>query len=287
MIYDCFTFYNELDLLEIRLNTLNDVVDKFVLIESIVTYTNQKKPLYYSINKSRYKFHNKIIHVVVRDSPNVSHTWIIEHFLMAAAQRGLKDAKPNDIILISNLDEIPNPEKILKFKNKPGKLKVFEQQFFYYYLNFASTNKKWLGTKMLTFKDFKTYMDAYVIRHSPNDVVIPYGGWHFSYMGGIKTIQDKMATGSHQEYNNSHYNTKEKIIRAILKKKDIFGHGDKFDFVSLNSLPTYLQENQKKYSEMFLVKEQDTKFNKQYMTFLEFKHILRVILRAIRKKINN
>src|SRR5438045_984110 len=104
MIYDCFTFYNELELLEIRLNVLNDVVDKFVLIESIVTHTNKKKPLYYQKNKPRYKkFQNKIIHIVVEDAPNVSHTWIIEHFLMAATKRGLKNAKPNDTILISNL----------------------------------------------------------------------------------------------------------------------------------------------------------------------------------------
>src|SRR6266446_1521151 len=200
MIYDCFTFYNELELLEIRLNVLNEVVDKFVLTENTGTYTNVKKPLYYDENKARFKkFHDKIIHVIVRDSPRVSNSWIIEHFLMAATIRGLKSARPYDLILISNLDEIPNPEKITEYRNLPGKLKAFDQQFFYYFLNFVSTNTKWFGTKMIKFEDFLTYPDAYVIRHSPNDIIIPNGGWHFSNMGGIGRIRDKMSTGSHTE----------------------------------------------------------------------------------------
>lgn len=283
MVFDCFTFYNELDVLEIRLNMLNDVVDKFVLIESTRTYTNQEKPLYYLENKEKYKkFHDKIIHIVVRDSPNVSHPWIIEHFLMAASIRGLKKAKPNDIVIVSNLDEIPNPEKILEFKNKPGRMKVFEQEFFYYYLNFRSINRKWLGPKMLKFKDFIKYQDAYVIRHSPNDVVIKNGGWHFSYMGGIKKIREKMATGSHQEFNNDKYNTKEKIIKAMLEKRDFLGHGDKFDIIPVSKLPDYIQKNLKKYRSMIISENQRLKFLKQYTLFLEMKHHLRIMYRRVR-----
>jgi len=285
MIYDCFTFYNELELLEVRLNVLNNIVDKFVLIENIVTYTNEKKPLYYQENKKRYKkFSNKIIHVVVRDSPNVSHPWIIEHYLMAATIRGLKDAKPGDTIIISNLDEIPRPEKILEWKDKPGKLKVFEQQFFYYYLNFASTNRQWPGTKMLTFKNFLTYQDAYVIRHSPNDISIPNAGWHFSYMGGIERIREKMGTGSHQEYNNDRYNTKEKIEQAILEKRDVFDHGDKFDLVNLEQLPLYIQNNKSLYAQMFL-KKKHMPFKKHYIGFLKMKHHLRLMYRYLRKQL--
>ncbi len=283
MVFDCFTFYNELDLLEIRLNILDRHVDKFVLIESNRTYTNIKKPLYYQENKKRYsKFHDKIIHVVVRDSPNVSHPWIIEHFLMAAAARGLTTAEDNDTIIISNLDEIPNPLKITEFIKKPGKLKVFEQQFFYYYLNFRSTNRKWLGPKMLKYRDFVKYQDAYVIRHSPNNVIVRDGGWHFSYMGGIKKIREKMATGSHQEFNNDKYNTKEKILRAMLEKKDFLNHGDKFNIIPVNFLPQYIQENRTKYRSMIISESQRMKFMKKYAFFLEIKHNLRILYRKIR-----
>lgn len=288
MIYDCFTFYNELELLEIRLNVLKDVVDKFVLLESTVTYTNQKKPLYYEENKEIYKkFHHKIIHIIVRDSPDVSHPWIIEHYLMGATIRGLKKARANDLILISNLDEIPRPEKILEWKEKPGKLKVFEQQFFYYYLNFVCTNKKWLGTKMLKFKDFKTYQDAYVVRHSPNDALISNGGWHFSYMGGLKRILDKMTTGSHQEYNNDEYKTKERIMRSIAEKRDVFGHGDKFNFISISTLPKYIQNNKTRYLEMFSTPRKEMFFENLYIQLLELKHYLRVKYRALKKKLNS
>lgn len=287
MIYDCFTFYNELELLDIRLHVLDKVVDKFVLLESPRTYTNLKKPLYYAKNRKLFnKFSKKIIHIIVDDTPNVSHPWIIEHFLMAAAIRGLKKAKPTDIILISNLDEIPNPEKIMEWKDKNGKLKVFEQQFFYYFLNFASTNHKWLGTKMLEFREFRKYLDAYVVRHSPNDTVIEDGGWHFSYMGGIKRVQDKMATGSHQEYNNDNYNTKEKIILSMIQGRDVFGHGDKFEFVKPEVLPTYIQNNKLKFKAMFANPNKKIYLKSQYLRYLHLKHIMRVMYRKFRKTIN-
>lgn len=284
MVFDCFTFYNELDLLEIRLNILDSVVDKFVLIESDRTYTNLKKPLLYLENSKRYKkFHKKIIHVVVKDTPNVTHPWIIEHYLMAATKRGLTAAKSNDTILISNLDEIPTPEKIIEYKNKPGKLKVFEQQFFYYFLNFSSTNRKWLGTKMLKYKNFLKYQDAYVIRHSPNTLIIGNGGWHFSYMGGIKKIREKMATGSHQEFNNDKFNTKEKIMTAIIEKRDFLNHGDKFDILPVENLPQYIIDHKNKYKFMLIDNSKKMIFKHQYIFLLEIKHQLRVKFRQIRR----
>src|SRR5258708_17252090 len=124
MIYDCFNFYNELDLLDIGLHELTDVVDRFVLVESTVTFTNQSKPLYYEENKTRFKaFEKKIIHIVVRDSPNVSLPWIIEHFQFAAVMRGLKNARPSDTILLSCVDELPKKEKILQWMGKKGRHK--------------------------------------------------------------------------------------------------------------------------------------------------------------------
>ena len=282
-IYDCFTFYNELELLEVRLGILDEVVDKFVLIESTVTYTNQPKPLYFKRNQKRFqKFKDKIIHVIVEDTPNVSNPWFIEHYLMAAAKRGLIHSKPNDTILISNLDEIPDPKKILEYKEKPGNLKAFEQRFFYYFLNLASTNHKWVGTKMIKYKNFKKYFDAYIIRHSYNDVLIKNGGWHFSYMGGLQRIRDKIATGTHQEYNNNNYNTKEKILQSIIERKDAFNHGDKFGFIEIEELPIYIQNNRNKYSSMLLPEDKRSLFKKQHLFFLELKHLARIFFRSLR-----
>ena len=130
MIYDCFTFFNELDLLEIRLNVLNDVVDKFVLVEATTTFSGTPKPLYFNENKKRFdKFASKIIHVIINDTPIQPKTiigeyWSWEFFQRNAIVRGLVNCKETDTILISDLDEIPNPNQIKDFENSPG-VKVF------------------------------------------------------------------------------------------------------------------------------------------------------------------
>ena len=103
-----FLFFNELDLLEIRLNVLNDVVDKFVLVESTQTFNAQPKPLYFEENKERFaKFSDKIIHIVCdEDFTNEPNPWVIEHKQRLHIARGWKDCQDDDVIMISDADEI-------------------------------------------------------------------------------------------------------------------------------------------------------------------------------------
>lgn len=118
MLYDCFTFFNELDLLEIRLNILNDSVDKFVIVEATRTQNNKEKCLYFEENKARFaKFEDKIIHVVVKEFPQKLEQWTIENYQRNEIMRGLVNCKDDDVIIISDLDEIPNPKYIKKYKN--------------------------------------------------------------------------------------------------------------------------------------------------------------------------
>jgi beta-1,4-mannosyl-glycoprotein beta-1,4-N-acetylglucosaminyltransferase len=123
-IYDCFTFYNELDLLEIRLEELNSVVDYFVIVEATKTQTGISKKLYFNENKKRYlKFHSKIIHIIVSDMPNINKntSWVLENFQRNQIIRGLNNCNKDDIIFISDLDEIPNKKDfpiIIKKLNK-------------------------------------------------------------------------------------------------------------------------------------------------------------------------
>lgn len=113
MVYDCFCFYNELDLLEIRLNILNGCVDKFVLVEATRTQRNNPKPLYFAENKERYKkFEDKIIHLVLDEYPEHIEQWTIENLQRNYIMKGLEQCSDDDIILISDLDEIPRPEYI-------------------------------------------------------------------------------------------------------------------------------------------------------------------------------
>ena len=128
-IIDCFTFFNELDLLTYRLNILNNVVDYFIIVESTHTHIGKEKQLFFDDNKHLFKnFSDKIIHIIVDDFPykypNINYTiddqWKNERFQRDAISRGLdsmNDLNDNDYIIISDLDEIPDPMTLTKIKN--------------------------------------------------------------------------------------------------------------------------------------------------------------------------
>src|SRR5208337_1996465 len=115
MIYDCFTFFNELELLGLRLHELAEVVDKFVLVEATKTHSNQPKPLHYQENRSRFGgFHDKIIHIIVDDLPDAKDPWVLENYQRNCIARGLVNCRPDDFLLISDLDEIPGATTVAK-----------------------------------------------------------------------------------------------------------------------------------------------------------------------------
>lgn len=294
MIYDCFPFYNELEVLDIRLHELDSVVDKFVLVESVVTHTNKPKPLYYKENKHLFKkFHKKIIHIVVDDVPDIDMTWVIERYLFTAVERGLKKAKPNDTILYSSADEIPKADKILEWKDKAGAIKAFDEISCYYFLNFVDTKKDIKTpitvTRMFKYKEIKRLKDIYYTYRIKPDVVIPDGGWHFSYIGGVKRIQEKIASFAHQELNNDTYNTPERIKCSILAGKDPFGYGRKFKVVDVNILPKYVINNQEKFKDLILIKKNKNQNLLKIQThYLNVKHFVRIMfLRKLRRILNS
>jgi beta-1,4-mannosyl-glycoprotein beta-1,4-N-acetylglucosaminyltransferase len=286
MIYDCFTFFNELDLLEIRLNTLNEVVDKFVLVEATLTHQGKPKQLYFSENKSRFKqFEDKIIHIVVDAYPDYKgkSNWVLEHHQRNMIMQGLKGCRADDIILISDLDEIPDPQKIKQYKSSKG-TKIFRLEVYYYYLNCRNVsegNYKWNGTIMVKYdklekpQEFREMsMELLRVFHKKwshriywkiwsffrfamkgkGIKFIDNGGWHFSFLGGAEMIIKKLEAFAHSEYNKQELKDTKKIEEAILNGKDIFGRDFKYRFVPIDrSFPLYIQENKQKYSS--LIKE--------------------------------
>lgn len=254
MVYDCFLFNNELDILDIRLHELSNVVDKFVLVESTVTHVNRTKPLYFKENKSRYKnFLHKIVHVVVQDTPDVNLAWIINDYQFSQMMRGLTKCKNKDTIIFGDVDEIPRASAIAKWKDKPGNLKVFKQKLFYYYLNLLEyTKTDWLGTHMTTYGYLCQLDTTWIAKYTKPNTLIPNGGWHFSYIGDVKQIQQKINSMAHQEYNNKKYNTPEKILKAIYKQKDLFDHGYKFKITDISTLPTYIRKNKQKFNHILI-----------------------------------
>ena len=279
MIYDCFTFFNELDLLEIRLNVLKDVVDKFVLVEATKTFTNRKKQLIYAQNKSRFaSFSDRIIHVVVDDFPPFKTAWHYESHQRNAIIRGLREACPLDVILIGDVDEIPRPEMVLKYANKSG-ITVFDQKYYSYYLNYRNVRQQWwYGTKMLSYDDFMHVFDG--IKTINNEIMpqelnegttpskirmrtppfyrartryVKNGGWHFTNIGGAKNLMIKMCSFSHQEYNPGEENIDLlKLTEMIAQGKGPFWDMQCFAEPLDGSFPPYLQDNKNRYESMMI-----------------------------------
>ncbi|MDE7184375.1 MAG: glycosyl transferase GT17 family protein, partial [Lachnospiraceae bacterium] len=231
MIYDCFQFFNELDILKIRLHVLDPVVDRFVISEATETFSGLKKPLYYEENKAMFaEFQDKIIHVVVDDTPE-GGTHERDTFQKNAVTRGLAGCTDDDIVIFSDLDEIPNPDKIREILQnfQEDKIYHFAQRLFYCYLNMEEVSgsllsyagefegvarKKWIGTKMLSYKLLREQNLLLGELRFPErkeiGVRVENGGWHFGYMGGHgekdirKRVQEKVVSAAHQEYNSKH-----------------------------------------------------------------------------------
>ena len=225
-IIDCFTFFNELDLLKFRLAELYDKVDHFILIESTKTFTGQVKPLYYSLNKDEFEnWNDKIIHVVVTDMPinlpqykidelvtlpeirNIN--WVREHHQRRSVVKGLNRLNLNfdDVIIMSDLDEIPDMDIVsnnIKFLDM-GPI-VFEQDWYIWNLEWMK-GMKWRGSSMFLFSQFIDNKD--IFQHIRNlrwdevdenkEFITVDGGWHFSWFGSSEFIRKKMFSFAHTE----------------------------------------------------------------------------------------
>lgn len=253
MIYDCFIFFNELELLDIRLNVLNEKVDKFVLVESTRTFTNNPKPLYFQENKHRFeKFSDKIIHVVIDEFPEFTNAWDYETFQRNSIKEGLKNCNLDDIVLISDIDEIPNLYSI-NANSEVSDLAFFQQTLYYYFLNYKLKRAKlWNGTAILRFKDFTEAQNIRDKRNRKKYSKIKNGGWHFSYLGGAEKIKQKIEAFAHQEYNSEKFKDIDRINLMINQGKDLFGRKKySFKVVKLdNTFPNYILKSKDKYSQL-------------------------------------
>lgn len=235
--YDCFTFFNELDILEVRLEYLYNHVDFFVIVESDHTHTAKPKEFIFEDNKNRFqKYLDKIIYIkqkaILKDSfsdfakeysPKDEY-WKLENDQRNSISRGLSEAKPNDIIMISDVDEIPNVEKvnrlnrILLFNKKV----TFNQQLHLYYVNCLAKGKeqKWNGTVACKLKNIQAIQSLRNGRHYYKQ--IKNGGWHLSYLGGIDSIIQKIESFAHTELNQDRYKVKDRIMLKIKNGTDIY-----------------------------------------------------------------
>ncbi len=254
MIYDCFLFFNEFKILKLRLEELNEVVDQFVLVESTRTFSNDPKPLFFDQNKEAFgQWALKIRHVVVEEMPQGNPSaWDIEHFQRDAILRGLEDALPNDLIVISDVDEIPRAKVLRSFS---GDMAALELDHFYYKLNCKNLKRKWMAP-IVTRRRHLTTPDAARERawryHEYGTPVLTNAGWHFSCMSDPAGIKLKLESFSHQEYNKSEFTDIDAIANRIKYGLDLVGRSDHFwCCVPLDSsFPRYLLENREAFSEL-------------------------------------
>jgi len=276
-VFDSFIFFNELDLLELRLNILNDVVDYFVLTESPFTVSGNEKSLYYQENKDRFsKFNDKIIHNITEDIPNDFSYYLVKkpfhtdygstdesgiryidlpiRFQRAVYNRecsayGLLKAgiADEDIVMTSDADEIINPhviEDLDWFDSTCNYVSL--QRAFYFKLN-CLYEENWKGTRLCTWKHLKTTTVDRLRTNWREAYQIENAGWHFSFLGDADNVRLKLASYEHTENNIS--SNVDNMEQRIEEGLDPIGRSNRLIDVPIdNSYPEYIINNQEKYT---------------------------------------
>ncbi len=235
-VIDSFIFYNELELLSFRLAQLDEFVDYFIIVESSHTFVGNQKDLFFEKNKSKYKqYLDKIIYVVVEDSPNTSCAWDNEMHQRKCISRGIEklDLDDQDIIIVSDLDEIVDPDLLEKIKSKKIIIdKIYRLCMDLYFTDLNhKLNYHWKSANILNYKLYNTLESGQQLRtpgwkgnprhkdSNPDFPVLAHrAGWHFSYFGTDKYILSKLSNFSHQERKVQQHNNEESMLNGSWKK---------------------------------------------------------------------
>ncbi len=284
-------FYDEDLVVDLRLNILNKYVDEFIIVESKFTHSGHKRELLFNINKYQ-NFKNKINYIVLEDEPEnleivknsdtedkknskyIMNALKRENFQRNKITKGLIKANPEDLILISDVDEIPNLSN-LEVNKINNEIILFKQNFYYYKLNLKLENMPWLGTKACKYKNLKSpqwlrnikakkysfwRLDVLFSNKKYSNIkFIENGGWHFSNMKTAAEIEKKMRTYLHHREYDINPLGREKIEEIMKSKKSIYNlrvdmKAEKFDGTQNlkptdgSELPDFIKENKKKFS---------------------------------------
>ncbi|WP_034916030.1 benzoate transporter [Erwinia sp. 9145] len=271
MIYDCFLYYDEDMLLTIRLNTLVNCVDKFVIVESTHTFTGKPKKLNFDPEKFS-AFRDKIIYVVFDQLPH-ENAWQNEADTRNAIMRGLSDAHGNDLILISDIDEIFSPAVFNKIDPR-ALCTVIHQNFYNYQFNLQvfnvdGTARQCKLPKAVRFRHLVNFFhgEPETLRNVKRSAIkknwlkwqwlklrtrtVTNGGWHFSWIMDPQRIAEKMSSISHTEYDLPEFNNPEHIARVIQQAEDIWGRDRKLIAQPLikPDFPDWLVDNRDAFRE--------------------------------------
>ena len=230
MIVDTFMFYNEFDVLEIRLNTLAPYVDLFVLVEAEVNHVGGPKELFFENNKERFsKWLPKIKHIVVSkdESPTDKSPWSREKYQRECILRGLDGIPSDAIVMISDVDEIPDMS-MFKWEHLPHRVISLHMWMYMYNFNFLFTGEPWIGTVVTTAELVKLHGVNFFRDRRWQFPTMKYAGWHLSSFGDEKHVLNKMKTFAHalDDNNHKHLQTEENIKKWIQEGKHVDGATD-------------------------------------------------------------
>lgn len=270
-VFDCFPFYNEFDLAELRIQELWDVVDYFVIAEANTTHQNNPKPFYLKDNWERFeKYASKIRHVMIEDMPMSPDTWVNERFQRHCLQRGLTDLQPNDIVITSDCDEIPRASIIDAIKEDTNNYDryVLFVPLHYFKINYLMANPNGLHGNVMVARG-RAYTDpqqerALTFPWTPKptnyDVVyVNHGGWHFSYFGKTEFAVNKIKNFAHAETNRAEILDRMDVDKMIENHVGIgWEQGDeRFVYTKVDDYyPRAILENPEKYKDM-IIPQQD------------------------------
>ena len=255
-VIDGFSFFNEFDILKLRLEYLRDTVDYFIISECNYTHSGKEKPYYLNqiINEFDEELRSKIISVHYEPdisdydfSPKTtcdfeSGFWKLERGQRNHILEGLKNFSPDDLFMLSDMDEIPRKELIqhLKQNGLPENNLALARCDNFYYNFFTYENSTWGGT-VFTNVETASKTDADFLRgRSYEFPFFENAGWHFTFFGGIKQIQDKLNSYAHQEFNNDKINDEKNIQDAVQSQTDILNRtheNKKFRRYSFTNFP--------------------------------------------------
>jgi beta-1,4-mannosyl-glycoprotein beta-1,4-N-acetylglucosaminyltransferase len=219
-VFDCFTFMDELVLLRARLELLKDVVHRFVIVEGDQTYQGSRRDLVLDrTDPILARMWDRITYIPVTDFPDTHDAWVREGFQRDAILRGLGDARPDDLILISDVDEIPRPEIVESLRECLTTPVALGLHLGYYRVNLRSA-EPWTRSGAVRYRDLETPQRFRERRDLP---VIEDAGWHLSYLGPTEAIVRKLAAFAHTEFSGPRWNSERHIRRSVRLGVRLFG----------------------------------------------------------------
>ncbi len=291
-IYDCFMYYDEDLLLDIRLNVLSKYVKKFVITEATYTHNGSKKNLNFNINNFK-KFKDKIEYIIVDEQPTniqvltekdtarkreeklILNGMARDYFQRESLKKGLKNLNDDDLVIISDLDEIPNLNNV-NFDEVKNNIIIFQQKMFYYKLNLLYKDFIWAGSKAVRYKNFispqwlrnvksKKYpfwrIDVFFSKKKYSNLLyVNDGGWHFTCIRTPEDLEKKLLNFAHHyefEQSGLKFNDIKKLIheKRVMYDHNIDQRGYKWSGksilknIDLDFLPGYISANKDRFKE--------------------------------------